>query len=135
MTLAEVLALAGYLLRHSREELEIGLVRARGCLLPADTDEVADVHRAGLAEAVDAADALLEPVRIERNVVVQDAAAVGLQVDALAGGVGGEQDADRVARRWRLEGGLEVFAGGGVHPAVQQAKSVAAEASRIEQTR
>ena len=48
-----------------------------------------------LAVAVDAADPLLEPVGVERDVVVDQAVAVRLQVDALAGGVGGQQDADR----------------------------------------
>ena len=56
-----------------------------------------------LAVAVDAADPLFEPVRVERDVVVDQAVAVALQVDALAGGVGGQQDADRVLGRVGLE--------------------------------
>ena len=71
----------------------------------------------------------------ELNVVMQDASAVRLEVDALAGGVGGQQDAHRVAGGRSLEGGLEVLTGSGVHPAVQQAERVAPEATGVEQTR
>ncbi len=85
----EVLPLLRDLRRDATEELQVCLVRTLRGVLPAGADEVGDVDRAGLAEAVDAADALLEPVRVERDVVVDDAAAVGLQVDALAGAVGG----------------------------------------------
>ena len=60
--------------------------------LVADGCEVADLGRLGLAVTVDAADALLEPVGVERDVEVDQSVAVVLQVDALAGGVGGEQD-------------------------------------------
>ena len=48
-----------------------------------------------LAVAVDPADPLLEAVGVERDVEVHQAVAMPLQVDALAGGVGGEQDPDR----------------------------------------
>ena len=44
-----------------------------------------------LADAVDAAEALLDPVRVPRQVVV-DHQVGRLQVQTLAGGVGGEQD-------------------------------------------
>ena len=44
-----------------------------------------------LADAVDAAEALLDAVRVPRQVVV-DHQVRGLEVQALAGGVGGEQD-------------------------------------------
>ena len=47
----------------------------------------------GLADAVDAAEALLDPVRVPRQVVV-DHQVGALQVQALAGGVGGDQDPD-----------------------------------------
>ena len=44
----------------------------------------------GLADAVDAAEALLQAVRVPGQVVVHHQVRA-LQVDALAGGVGGEQ--------------------------------------------
>ena len=62
-------------------------------------DEVEDLRFFGLPVAVDAADALLQPGRVERDVEVHQPVAVGLQVDALAGGVGGEQDAHRLLGR------------------------------------
>ena len=46
----------------------------------------------GLADAVDAAEPLLEPVRVPRQVVV-DHQVGALEVHALAGGVGGDQHA------------------------------------------
>ena len=46
-----------------------------------------------LADAVDAAEALLDPVRVPRQVVV-DHQVGDLQVDALAGGVGGDEHLD-----------------------------------------
>ena len=54
-------------------------------------DEVPQVARLLLADAVDAAEALLDPVRVPRQVVV-DHQVGDLQVDALAGGVGGDED-------------------------------------------
>jgi hypothetical protein len=53
-------------------------------------DQVPQVADLGLADAVDAAEALFEPVRVPRQVVV-DHQVGALQVDALAGGVGGQQ--------------------------------------------
>ena len=53
-------------------------------------DQVPEVADLGLADAVDAAEALLEPVRVPGQVVV-DHQVGALEVDALAGGVGGEQ--------------------------------------------
>jgi hypothetical protein len=52
--------------------------------------QVPQVADLGLADAVDAAEALLEPVGVPRQVVV-DHQVRALQVDALAGGVGGQQ--------------------------------------------
>ena len=46
-----------------------------------------------LADAVDAPEALLDPVGVPREVVV-DHQVRGLEVQALPGGVGGEQDLD-----------------------------------------
>ena len=52
--------------------------------------QVPQVADLGLADAVDAAEALLDAVRVPRQVVVHHQVGA-LQVDALAGGVGGEQ--------------------------------------------
>ena len=49
----------------------------------------------GLAIPVDAADALLEPRWVEWDVEVDEPIAVCLEVDALAGRVGGEEHANR----------------------------------------
>ena len=54
------------------------------------SDEVPQVTRQLLADAVDAAEALLDPVRVPWQVVV-DHQVCHLQVDALAGGVSGDQ--------------------------------------------
>ena len=54
-------------------------------------DEVPEPADLLLADAVDAAEALLDPVRVPGQVVV-DHQVRGLQVEALARGVGGEQD-------------------------------------------
>ena len=64
--------------------IDIALARLVG-------DQVPQVADLGLADAVDAAEALLEAVRVPRQVVV-DHQVGALEVDALAGGVGGEQD-------------------------------------------
>ena len=55
-----------------------------------------DLGRRRLAVTVDAADALFQLVRVEGDVVVDQPVAVLVQVDALAGGVGGQQDAHLV---------------------------------------
>ena len=80
-----------------------------------------------LAVAVDAADALLELVGVERDVVVDQPVAVVLQVDALAGGVGGEQDAHRVLGRVGLEGQPQLLPLLGGDTAVQQRQPLAGE--------
>ena len=54
-------------------------------------DQVPEVADLGLADAVDAPEALLEPVGIPGQVVV-DHQVGALEVDALAGGVGRQQD-------------------------------------------
>ena len=53
----------------------------------------------GLPVAVDAADPLLQPGRVERDVEVDQSVAVRLQVDALTRGVGGQQHPDRLLGR------------------------------------
>jgi hypothetical protein len=87
---------------HPGEELQVRLEGVDG-VAPAGADEVADVGCDLLAVAVDATDPLLQPVRVERDVVVDQAVAMALQVNALAGGVGGQQDADGVLGRVGLE--------------------------------
>ena len=57
-------------------------------------DEVPEVADLGLADAVDAAEALLDAVRVPGQVVV-DHQVGALEVDALARRVGGDQDLDR----------------------------------------
>ena len=56
-------------------------------------DEVPEMADLRLADAVDAAEALFEAVRIPRQVVVDHQVGV-LEVHAFAGGIGGDQDAD-----------------------------------------
>lgn len=79
---------------------------------------------AGLAVAVDAAVALLQAGGREGNLHVDHAVAVALQVDALAGGVGGQQDAQGPHRRVVLELGLDALPGQRVHAAVEQGQAL-----------
>ena len=52
------------------------------------------VHRPPLAEPIDAADALLEPQRIPRQLDIDDEPAAVMQVQALAGGIGRDEHVD-----------------------------------------
>src|SRR5208337_1747247 len=63
----------------------------------------------GLADAVDATEALLQAVRIPGQVVV-DHKVSALQVDSLAGCVGGEEDLDFLVMRERLLGLAPILA-------------------------
>ena len=92
---AEVLFHPGDFGRDPGQELQVGLVGV-SARLPALADEVPDLRSLRLAVPVDAADPLLKLVRVERDVVVDQPVAVLVQVDALAGRVGGQQDADLV---------------------------------------
>ena len=56
-------------------------------------DEVPEVADLGLADAVDAAEALFEAVWVPRQVVIDHQVGV-LKVHAFAGGIGGDQHAD-----------------------------------------
>ena len=60
--------------------------------------------------AVDAAVALLDAARVPGQVEVEEVGAVRLEVQALAGGVGGEQDAQRVLGRVGVEAALDLLA-------------------------
>ena len=77
-----------------------------------------DVGCVRLAVAVDSADALLEPVRVERDVEVDEPVAVVLEVDALAGGVGGEKDPHGRLGGILVESGTDQFAGLGIRAAL-----------------
>ena len=75
--------------------IDLAFARVGGAQVP----EVADL---GLADAVDAAEPLFEPVRVPRQVVVDHQMRAALKVDAFAGGIVGDHDAhDRIA----VEGG------------------------------
>ncbi len=91
---AQVLADLLDLAHHAREEVEIALQGAVGRSaprLPAGADAVVDEHRfGGLAVAVDAAIALLEAVRIPRDLRVREQVALALERDALRRRVGGQ---------------------------------------------
>ena len=129
------------LLRHPHQELQVG-VQVRGPagerrllpLLVALADEVVDEdlpltvggEEALLPVAVDAPVALLQPVRVPRDFVVDEPVAVVLEVQAFGGGVGGEQDAHRADFGRRLEGGFDLFPLVRVHAAVHGQQPVVA---------
>ena len=103
-------------------------------VLVALADEVVDEdlplavgrEEALLPVAVDTPVALLQPVRVPRDFVVDEPVAVVLEVDAFGGGVGGEQDADRADSGADLESGLDIFPVLRVHAAVHGQQPVAA---------
>ena len=138
--LAEVLADRLHLVHGPGEELEIAVEVARApafqvLSVEAGRDEVEDLHLIGaLAVAIDAAVALLEPVRVPGDLVVDQLRAVVLEVDALGRRIGGEQDANVGLIRPGLEGGLDLLALVLRHAAEQEEQSVvASEAARGEQ--
>ena len=79
-------------------------------------DEVPQPAHLALADAVDAPEPLLDPVRVPRQVVV-DHQVSGLQVQALAGRVGGQQD---LARGVVCELLRDLTAKGAAHPTVNR---------------
>ena len=90
---------------HLREAAQLLLDRLRlpdqdfqdAVFLAVGVDEVVAVDLGVRLElAVDAAVALFQAARVPGHVEVEQVPAVGLEVQALAGGVGGDQDADRV---------------------------------------
>ena len=96
-------------------------------ILVALGDEVVDVDlRRLLPVAVDAPVALLHAVGVPRDFVVDQPGAVVLQVQPLAGGVGGEQDAHRADVGGGLEGGFDGLPVVRVHAAVHGQQPVAA---------
>src|SRR5690606_27331256 len=72
-------------------------------------DEVPQVADLGLADAVDAAEALLQAVRVPRQVVV-DHQVRALEVNAFAGGIGREQHPDLGVVQESLLGLAPIFA-------------------------
>jgi hypothetical protein len=60
--------------------------------------------------SVDASVALLEAGGIPRQIEMDEVAAAGLQIDALASGIGADQDADGLDRRFGVEGALDLLA-------------------------
>ena len=92
---AEVAGDRAHLLGDATQEGQVAGIPAR----VGDGREVVDLRREPLAVPVDAADPLLEPRRVERHVVADQAVTVGLQVDALACGVRGDEHPHRVLGR------------------------------------
>ena len=87
---AQVPGLGGDLLRQPSQEVLVPRVEA---LARGHGGEVEDRGGLPLAVAVDTPHPLLQAGRIEGNVEVDQTVAIGLQVDTLAGGVGGHEDA------------------------------------------
>ena len=88
--------------------------------------EVEDQAVLALAVAVDAAHPLLEAVRVPGDVVVEEDVA-DLEVDALAGGLGGDQDLDLAFAELLLgvEAGARLVARARLHAAVDAADAEA----------
>src|SRR5262245_20780912 len=73
--------------------------------------KIAAEHLLGrLKLAVDAAVALLEPRWIARQIEMDEIRAISLQGDAFPGGIGADQDAQRLLLRICVEGGLHLLA-------------------------
>ena len=116
-------------LDHLRETAEFLLDRfglphqhVENAVLPALRQlEVAAAHLGrGLELAVNAPVALLDAARVPRQVEVEEVGAVGLEVQPLAGGVGGEQDAERVLGGRGVEPALDLAAAGAGDEAVNR---------------
>ena len=59
--------------------------------------------------AIDPAVALFQPGGIPRQIEMNEVGAIGLKVDALAGGIGADQDTQRLDVRVRVEGPFDLF--------------------------
>ena len=94
---AEVFADVVDLDSRAIEELQVSLQipRTPCLLLPPGTNEVVDLDGVMLAIAIDAAVALLQSIRIPRNLVMDESMAVVLKIDTFRRGVGGEQECAR----------------------------------------
>ena len=75
--------------------------------VPGITPTAVIIWVSSTSDSPDATVALLEPRRVPRDLVVQHVARGLLEVQALGGGVGRDQDADRILakRRWLFERG------------------------------
>jgi hypothetical protein len=90
-----------------------------------EEDEVVTVDDGSALElAVDTAVALLHAGGVPGDVEVKEVGAVVLEVDALAGRVGGDEDAERRGARILVEGVLDLLAGVLVEAAVEGADAV-----------
>ena len=59
--------------------------------------------------AIDAAVALLQPGGVPRQIEMNEVGAIGLKVDALPGGIGADEDAQRLDVRIGVEGPFDLF--------------------------
>ena len=101
--------------RFAHQNVEHPVLRALGQL------EVAAAHfRRGLELAVNAPVALLDTAGVPRQVEVEEVGAVGLEVQSLPGGIGGEQDAERIFCRRGVEAPLDLAAAGAGDEAVNR---------------
>ncbi len=127
--------------QHRAERTELALYggdlahhRAQDPILgPVRVDEVvaADLAR-GLPRAVDAPVALLHARRVPRDVEVEEIRAVGLEVQPLASGVGGDQDPEGVLGRGGVERPLDGGAGVVAHAAVEHTDPVLAVVGGVD---
>ena len=74
--------------------------------------------------AIDAAVALLDAAGVPRQVEVEQVGAVRLEIEPFAGRVGGQQDAQRLARRIVVEAALDLLAAGAGGQAVDRGDAV-----------
>src|SRR5262249_2899302 len=119
--LAEILADLLHLACGAKEEFEIGgegTARAVGRLgrFPeAGSDEVVNIDlRSLLAGTIVSAIALFQAVWVPWDLVMYQAMAMALQIDALARRIGRQEDPDRRFLRVELESGLDALAIDGV---------------------
>ena len=96
-------------------------------------DEVPQAADLGLADAVDAAEPLLDPVGVPRQVVV-DHQVGPLQVQPLTGGVGGDQDEGVLVLGEQLLRGAALLAAGPRRGSTRPASSLPSRL-RMEPTR
>lgn len=82
---AELVTLAGQLLEEALPDLALAGFMG---------NEVPEVAHLPLADSMDAAEALLDSIGVPRQVVVDHEVGALVEVDALPGGVGGEEDED-----------------------------------------
>ena len=127
----EVLADLLDLRHHAREEIEIALERPALRGLPPGADAVVHEHLGGrLAVAVDPAVALLQAIRVPRDLGMREQMTLALQRDPLRRRVGRQQHADRVVGRRLLPLALDPLALLRARRAVEQLDPVAGDPPR-----